>query len=253
MIQLFAIFAELYSRLIKLIAYGPWGHRVHQGLIKLFRAAYSIKYENIEQFKTLGDFFLRDQELKLGNSSLVSPAEARLIGPVEQVNLSKNIKVKGMKYNWTEFPELAGITQIEAYFWNLYLAPHNYHWFHAPCDAYDIEAIRISGKKLPVNSLGKLLTSRLYQVNERLSFRWKHPELGMVFMICVGAMGVSGILSSLGEVEYGRWRTLKDFVSKGDRLGGFRLGSSVLLIVENNCQIVDLEPRLELGQNLVRS
>jgi phosphatidylserine decarboxylase len=87
--------------------------------------------------------------------------------------------------------------------------------------------------------------------NDRLSLQWTHPELGRVWMIFVGAMAVSGIRLELGKAGE-QWLPLPNF-KKGDRLGGFELGSSVLLIVEKPGKLLEGFKKVQPGFDLLRS
>ena len=90
----------------------------------------------------------------------------------------------------------------------------------------------------------------LYKENERLSFRWQHPQFGRVLMLCVGALAVSSIESCRGEACYGQWTRIGESVQKGERLAGFRLGSSVLLVLERAEPLPSLPKMLGVGRGI---
>jgi len=191
---------------------------------------------------------LREVEFPKGKSNLGSPAEALLLdGPKPVREAMNGIKIKGLDYQWEKFPEWKP-EFANATYWNLYLAPPDYHWVHAPCDGQDVKAIRVPGLAVPVNGLGRMLVPQLYLVNERLSFQWSHPEFGQCWLAMVGAIGVSRIRSEVGEVHK-TWTPLPD-LKKDQKLGGFELGSSVLLVVERPGKAFEglkkLRPSLDL-------
>jgi|GEM_PF-4487199 len=246
------LFAPLYSKLLACIAYGPWGKRIHKIFIYFFKRIYKIEWDQSKSFSKLGDFFLRPLSFPVDASDLVSPVEALLMEGPEKISTKTIISVKGLEYSWENFPELQGENLEKMSFWNFYLAPQHYHWVHSPCNGSDVEAMRHSGLKYPVNRLGRKLCPKLYLENERLSFRWQHPVFGRVILLCIGAMGVSQILSELDPVQSERWALLSENVYKTQRLAGFRLGSSVLLVVEKAVHLVSppehLLPGMELAE-----
>lgn len=241
------LLGRFWSFLLGLIAYGPWGYRIHQVLIRFYRWVYKIDWPQIKDFRKLGDFFLREKEWPVADSPLVSPVEAAVLeGPLP---VSARVSVKGISYRWNELPEWDPVFEKGTY-WNLYLSPPDYHWIHFPCDAQNVRAIRIPGLDFPVNTWGRRLAPDLYFQNERLSFRFTHPQLGEVLMMLVGAMGVSKIISSLGPVGTA-WTPLPS-AKQMQKTGGFAMGSSVLLLVEKIPQGAPGLERLTPGCDLLR-
>jgi phosphatidylserine decarboxylase len=230
------LWAPFHARLIKIIAYGPWGP-LHQIFIIIFKSLYKIQYPTTIKFKTLGDFFLRPIEIRVEldprPTRLVSPAESRLIDGPTLIQLQQHVSIKGLEYVWSDFKEIEIKKFSKGMYWNFYLAPYHYHWVHSPCAGTKLQGIRISGLQYPVNSLGRWLCPSLYSKNERLTFRFQSPVYGEVILFCVGAVGVSALHSALGEVPYDRWVDLKDSVDLAEQLLAFRLGSTVLMLVEN--------------------
>lgn len=242
------IVGPLHSLFMKSLAYGPWGP-LHPLIIRIFAGIYGIPVPKDRTFKNLGDFFLRDLPFKDVGSTLASPAESILIDGPTRCGASP-LAVKGLCYEWSEFPELDKDFVAKATYWNLYLAPYHYHWVHAPSEGSDLEAIHLTGKKYPVNALGRFLCPQLYLENERMSFRWTHPQLGRVVMMCVGAMGVSSLYSALGAVQTNRWTPLRPHLERLQKLLAFRLGSTVILLVENAPSSVPPQRLLKVGDAL---
>lgn len=227
------LFAPLYCKIIKLIAYGPWGSWVHQRMIRWFQKQFKIEWENTKNFKKLGDFFLREPPLQISSASLVSPAEALLLEGPKLVENQDTLAVKGLIYRWSKIPEFKNEDWWKrASYYNFYLSPSHYHWVHAPSEGHNLIAYRHSGKFWPVNEWGRNCEPSLYSENERLTFRYHSEEFGEVAILNVGAMGVSSILSPLGECPYGKWTHLSERIKKGQQIAGFQLGSTVLLVVE---------------------
>lgn len=101
----------------------------------------------------------------------------------------------------------------------IYLAPGDYHRFHSPADLSIIKQISIPGKCDPVNEAAILSGRCKYEKNGRISVFSKWQE-GLLTMIMVGALNVSRIHI-----------TEKSNLSRGDELGYFNLGSTIVMIV----------------------
>jgi phosphatidylserine decarboxylase len=244
--------SPVYNRIVKTIAYGPWGIFAHRILIFGFRKLYGIQDTPISSHRRLGDFFLREKKFQTSHVDLVSPVQCRVIEAGQKVSARDRVSVKGIDYCWSRFPEFGGRDLTDFYFWNFYLAPYHYHWVHSPLSADQVDVIRIPGSSYPVNALGRLAVKHLYLENERLSFRWNHEHLGKVFMLCVGAMGVSGIESCLGKVGDNQWTPFNESITKGQKLAGFKLGSSVLLVAEKKRDFKDLPQEIFAGHPLLK-
>ncbi|MGA0163721.1 MAG: phosphatidylserine decarboxylase [Bdellovibrionota bacterium] len=247
------ILSPIYNRLVKIFAYGPWGYFAHRVFIFSFRKLYGIEDLPRPEHRKLGDFFLRDKKFQCSHVELVSPVQCRVMEGPEKISDQKAVRVKKIDYSWKNFPELAGRDLNEFYFWNFYLAPYHYHWVHSPLAANQTEAIRIPGASYPVNALGRFAVKHLYLENERLSFRWNHENLGKVYMLCVGAMGVSGLESCIGEVRENEWARFDKPIAKGQKLAGFKLGSSVLLLMEKKKDFQALPREIFVGHPLLKA
>jgi len=248
---LIKIISGFWNCLLRLIAYGPWPYAIHQAIIRNYKRIYSIEWDDTSRFKNLGDFFLREVDFPTGKAKLVSPAEALLLDGPRPIRDSMNgIRIKGLDYQWSEFPEWRP-EFTEATYWNIYLAPPDYHWVHAPSDGQDVKAIRFPGLSVPVNQLGRVIMPDLYLRNERLSFQWIHPEMGHCWLAMVGAMGVSRIRSCVGEIS-AQWTPLAP-IQKAQKLGGFELGSSALLVVERPGKAFEGLKKIRPGLDLIYS
>jgi phosphatidylserine decarboxylase len=226
-----SLLAPVYSWALAAIAYGPWGF-LHRVFIFIFRTLYKIDYGSSPRFKNLGEFFLRPVPITLKASSLVSPVEGFCFEGPSPIDFSQTISAKRIDYSWSSFHEISPQKFHRGMYWNLYLAPQNYHWVHSPTSGGRLEGFRTRGARLPVNAFGRWLEPRLYAVNERICFRFQSAEFGEILLLCIGAMGVSSLYSEKGGLRLNEWTPLQDRVEKGERLLGFRLGSTVLMVTE---------------------
>lgn len=240
------LFAPLYNRLVRLFAYGAWGPRAHHFFILIFCRLFQLPAPPKGKYRRLGDFFLRDVPIEVSPQSLVSPAESVPLLAGHPASLSEPLRIKAIDYQWSDFVELQGEKVSSFFVWNLYLAPQFYHWVHFPCDLEQLETQFVRGASFPVNRLGLKLCPKLYSTNERLCLRGVSPIHGRVYMIGIAALAVSCF-----EAPPLGFYSKK--VSKADKAFGFKLGSSVLLLVEKLPKPArSLESQLKCGESLVQ-
>ena len=118
----------------------------------------------------------------------------------------------------------------------IYLAPHNYHRVHVPCAATLTLANFIPGELYSVNEKSVKRFPSLYAHNQRLSCVFA-TEYGMMAYVMVAALFVSSIGTAWGAVYRARSaaekRTTSQEFNKGDELGYFEMGSTVVMLLEN--------------------
>lgn len=247
---LIRLYGPIHGVLLKCLAYGPWGP-LHRLMISIFKSLYGIEWHSPQRFANLGAFFLRRIPFEVGKSDLVSPVQAEVVEYATSLNLSTETRVKGIQYSWKEFPELDLKPWSSGRFWNLYLTPRHYHWVHAPCSGIELKAYRTSGLKWPVNAWGRRYCPDLYLRNDRLTFSWQSEKFGQIYLICVGAMGVSSLKSVKGDPGVkGQWTPIAPNVAKGEALLAFELGSTVLLLVERPPSFVNFPTMVQVGHDL---
>lgn len=121
---------------------------------------------------------------------------------------------------------------------NLYLSPRDYHNFHAPCDFELLSAVYESGELYSVAPKYLAKISNLYAKNERVILRCKSGEK-LFWLVFVGALNVGKIKifcderiqtnANLGSSVY---KYENKHFSKGEPLGCFELGSSIVIIAQ---------------------
>jgi phosphatidylserine decarboxylase len=121
----------------------------------------------------------------------------------------------------------------------IYLSPRDYHRVHTPVDGRLIRYEYIPGALWPVNPLVASRRDRLLSRNERVVITIDAGRLGMVAIVMVGAAGVGNIALQYAP-ESVTWRAsgerrrieLDHELSRGDELGAFRLGSTVVMVFQ---------------------
>jgi phosphatidylserine decarboxylase len=204
-------------------------------------------------YPSLGDFFAR--RLRHG-ARAVDTGPGAIISPCDGVIAARGVAVagtlvqaKGRSYQLAELvadAELAARLTGGAYA-TIYLSPRDYHRVHAPADARITGYDYLPGALWSVNPRVASRRDGLLARNERVVIRMNAGALGRVALVMVGAAGVGNIrlapaLGGLGAaVDSAAWRSAREprrvelrdaTVARGDELGAFRLGSTVVVVFE---------------------
>jgi phosphatidylserine decarboxylase len=197
-------------------------------------------------FETFNDFFVR--ELAEGARPVDDRADA-LVSPVDgtlsiagQLEKDVIVQAKGLDYTLDELLA-TDLDNARAYddghFTTIYLAPYNYHRVHAPIDGKLLAARYIPGDLFSVNADTVARVPKLFRRNERLVLHFE-TAIGPVVLIFVGALNVGSISTpwtgevrprAQGVVEALDLSAHSREVRKGDLLGWFNMGSTVILLL----------------------
>lgn len=238
------------SRLVGKLAAAEAGWLTTQ-CIERFIQAYDInmseaKLKKATDFKTFNDFFTRELEdgartIDKSPTTLCYPVDGAISQQGDIVD-GQLIQAKGFDYSLTS---LLGGDPVTAEpfqggsFSCIYLAPKDYHRIHMPMAGTLKEMIYVPGELFSVNPLTANNVPNLFSRNERVVcvFDTPHGELAMVL---VGATIVASIETTwAGTVtppagkDVFRWTypTKGDTAitfNKGDEMGRFKLGSTVV-------------------------
>jgi phosphatidylserine decarboxylase len=152
------------------------------------------------------------------------------------------IQAKGINYSLSDLLA-TDLEQANAYidgsFATIYLAPYNYHRVHAPFDGQLLTARYVPGDLFSVSGSTVERVDGLFRRNERLIMHFE-TAYGPAALILVGALNVG----SISTPWTGELRPRKDGVvdipdlskhsrdvSKGDLVGWFNMGSTVILLL----------------------
>ncbi|MGE5356853.1 MAG: archaetidylserine decarboxylase [Deltaproteobacteria bacterium] len=238
-----------HNRILNPVKFSSWMGKIAarktpayilQPLLKLYIRHYQIEMEqfdtDLKKVKTFNEFFTR--KLKPGYRSFegnfLSPADSVLtdFGTItDEIKLS----VKGMECSMIDL--FSGIEHSNfRSFAVFYLSPADYHRFHAPFD-FEIEKIAYIPGKLHSVKPDKLdKYGDLYCMNRRVII-FGRSDYGNFALILVGALVVGRIVLNFFRIK-GRKKfqmeTFEKTILKGQELGYFELGSTVILLMEND-------------------
>jgi phosphatidylserine decarboxylase len=189
-------------------------------------------------YPTLEDFFLR--RLREGarplGGGVVSPVDGTVVGQ-GRIREDTILQVKGHPIRVSRLVNGKGHHELplEAYdggHWlTIFLRPRGYHYVHAPSDGVVHDARWISGRFFPQNEDALRHVPRIYERNERAVLR-----LGMdadeAILVMVGASVVGGIhVVGAPRLRRREASPIAREVKKGDELGHFTFGSTVVLLL----------------------
>jgi phosphatidylserine decarboxylase len=192
---------------------------------------------------------------------LVAPSDGRL-REVAEVEAQGVVVAKGHAYAIGELLADAELAQrfVGGLQLVIYLHPRDYHRVHVPVSGVVRRITTIPGRLLPVNDAAVAREPRLFAVNERMVFVLD-TDLGVVAVVMVAAFGVGHMSCAFHEVApHPERETTIDlepapFLAKGDELGVFHLGSTVVLLTEPGFELAEaFDPgtRVTFGQPLLR-
>jgi len=244
---------------------------LRRALIGSFSRLYPVQLDECVTpaggFSCFDAFFTR--ELKPGSrtypedaSALASPCDGTIsqIGAIERGRI---IQAKGRHFTAEELlggPKWAGHFG-SGRFATIYLAPHDYHRVHMPLDGRLVADVRIPGKLFSVSASTSRAIERLYARNERMAAVFE-TEYGPVAVVMVAAMLVAGISTSWDPDDHPRpGKTIRErsfdppvSLARGDELGRFHWGSTVIVMTRNDAPAwhpaLGPDQRIRLGARL---
>jgi phosphatidylserine decarboxylase len=242
---------HLLSRLVGALANCRW-RPLKNLMIRWFIQQYHVdifiaEKQKVDDYATFNEFFTR--KLKLGvrflaASDIISPVDG-LISQIGTLQKNKMIQAKNQDYTLEDLLAEASWANyfIDGQFATIYLSPKDYHRAHMPSDGQLIETIYVPGKLFSVNDVTTQYVPQLFARNERLICRFRSETLGDFVLIFVGAMIVAGIRTTwAGKIAPNSFKNIKKDIfeyqsihfKKGDDLGCFEMGSTVILLFEKD-------------------
>ncbi|HKX55054.1 MAG TPA: archaetidylserine decarboxylase [Xanthomonadales bacterium] len=201
--------------------------------------------EDAADYATFNEFFTR--ELKKGVRSqdpdpaaFTSPADGR-ISQCGRITNDRILQAKGQHFSLRSLlgndPGFADFAN--GFFHTIYLSPRDYHRVHMPMDGKLIRMVHVPGRLFSVASYTVRQVPNLFARNERVVCLFETSH-GPMAVILVGAMLVSSmetvwagtVTPPYGKrVVTGDWSRREIFLKKGDELGRFNMGSTVIVLL----------------------
>ena len=136
----------------------------------------------------------------------------------------------------------------------IYLSPADYHRVHSPANGEVRSVWHLPGFCMPVNKLGQILAPWAIVRNERVVFDLTTTSGLGVTLVMVGALAVRAIEVTLPGISKPlAGEILSVAVKRGDELGVFNLGSTVVMLWQGESNFeVNPGQKVLLGQKLAQ-
>ncbi|WP_461480506.1 archaetidylserine decarboxylase [Porticoccus sp.] len=200
----------------------------------------------LDDYASFNDFFTRAlkpgaRPIASGDSQVACPADGT-VSQLGKISTGNIFQAKGKSFS---VEALLGARDADSkhfhngQFITIYLSPSDYHRTHMPV-AGELDYCRyIPGKLFSVNAATTGTVDGLFAKNERLVSLFDTP-LGRCAVVLVGAMMVAGIESvwecnyQAGTLQQNQFERGQISLGKGDEMGRFRFGSTVILLFEQD-------------------
>ena len=252
-----------------------WFGRIEQPVVRDLSIAVWRLFSDLDlseakktQFSSLHDCFIRElkegaRPIERSNDILISPCDA-IVGACGTIGGTTLFQAKGFPYTLEDL--LGDRDLVETYrngsYATLRLKSSMYHRFHAPHDGR-IEQVRyISGDTWNVNPIALKRIERLFCRNERAVVRLRLESSGQVVtLVAVAAILVASVRlhcldAALNRNYQGRSVIIcDDSVRKGDELGWFEHGSTIIVFAPEGfalCDNIRDGAAIRMGEPLMR-
>ncbi|MGI4778751.1 MAG: archaetidylserine decarboxylase [Janthinobacterium lividum] len=217
-------------------------------IIRRFVAKYGVDMgealeSDISRYASFNDFFtraLKPGARPIAPSALISPVDGA-ISQFGRIDGDQIFQAKGHSYGTTAL--VGGDATLAARFAHgsfatIYLSPRDYHRIHMPCDGVLTRMLYVPGDLFSVNPTTARGVPGLFARNERVVCVFDTAR-GPFVLVLVGATIVGsmatvwhGVINPPrgGEVREWRYDGREIALKKGDEMGRFLLGSTVVML-----------------------
>ena len=224
------------------------GGSLTTSVIRWFVGRYGVNMSeaanpDIGAYQSFNDFFtrpLRHGARPLAESAFLCPVDGTIsqFGTIERDQI---FQAKGHRYSTTAL--VGGDRDLAARFENgafatLYLSPRDYHRIHMPCDGRLVRMIYVPGALFSVNPTTARGVPGLFARNERVVCLFESAS-GPFVLTLVGATIVGSMATvwhgtvnppRSGEIREWRYDDQDIVLKKGEEMGRFLLGSTVVML-----------------------
>ena len=220
-------------------------------LIQWFVNKYGVNMEealdpDVRSYACFNDFFtrpLREGARPLAGTDFICPVD----GAISQFGEVKDHQIFQAKgHNFTTTALIGGDAELASHyqhgsFANLYLSPKDYHRIHMPCDGVLTRMIYVPGALFSVNPTTARGIPGLFARNERVVCVFDSKQHGTFIMVLVGATIVGSMATvwhgvvnppRAGEVREWTYAAGEVSLARGDEMGRFLLGSTVVMLFQ---------------------
>lgn len=247
----------------------PWKDFLIRQIVRRFNVDLSEAAQpDISTYAHFNEFFTR--ELKPGARpidpdprALVCPADGK-VSQSGRIHEGRIFQAKGQSFSAAELlgDEQAALPYADGSFVTVYLSPRDYHRVHMPLSGRLRSTLHIPGRLFSVAPHAVAGIPRLFARNERLVCHFEGED-GPFVVVLVGALLVSGVSTVWSGVEippYAAEIKGKSYeersiqLARGDEMGRFNMGSTVVVLVPAASAQIDTtlapEQPVKVGQRI---
>jgi phosphatidylserine decarboxylase len=224
-------------------------------LITTFIKHYNVdmneaEVKNIKEYETFNAFFTRSlkknaRPITKASNAVAMPADG-VLSEYGEIYKDAMVQAKGHYYSLNALlggNEKDSKVYESGTFATVYLSPANYHRVHMPLDGKLEKMVFVPGDLFSVNLLTAANIDNLFAKNERVICFFKNKTIGEFAVVMVGATIVAsittvfaGTVAPSGGREKNIYRYEKENITlkKGEELGRFMLGSTVICVFPKN-------------------
>lgn len=247
--------SRLFGRFAACRFPAPLQSLINRAYVRIFDIDMS-EFAPVQSYPSLNALFTRalqkPREINPNPIVLIAPCDS-LITQIGKSSERHALQIKGMEYSIEEL--LGQKLDRELCYVNFYLSPRDYHRYHAPCDMEICELRYFGGELLPVNLPSLKKNQSLFVRNERVvvvaksSGRW-------LYFVAVGALNVGSMVmhfeprvqsnARAQNISYTYRTPIR--VKKGEELGMFQMGSTIVLFVEQMLHDIKIDEKVRYAQ-----
>jgi phosphatidylserine decarboxylase len=221
-------------------------------------------------YETFNDFFTRElvdgaRVIDPDPHAFVSPSDGR-ISQCGRITTDRILQAKGHHYSIRSLLANDPLSSefLNGYFHTIYLSPRDYHRVHMPMDGKLQRMIHVPGRLFSVSPGTVRQVPELFARNERVVSLFQTPH-GPMALVLVGAMLVSSMDTVWAgpvtpprgrRVQVGDWSRRGIRLDRGEEMGRFNMGSTVVLLLPPGAvsSIEEFEPGdpVQMGARLGR-
>jgi phosphatidylserine decarboxylase len=243
--------------------------RLSQAVVSAYVRYFDVDLDDVDPpspgYASFNQFFTRPlrpgaRPIDGEATSIVAPSDG-LLRSIDPIERDTTITAKGHAYTVGELlaDEDAAEAFVGGHATTIYLHPRDYHRVHTPCDARVRGVTLVPGRLLPVTAASLERVPRLFAVNERL-IHLLDTDFGPMAVVMIAAFGVGHMSCAYHPVD-AHPRAVQHIaldppaeLRKGDELGTFHLGSTVVLLTRRGAApaVPAAAASVRMGQALLR-
>ncbi|MDE6886438.1 MAG: phosphatidylserine decarboxylase [Helicobacteraceae bacterium] len=239
--------------------YKPLQNFINKTYIKAFDISLD-RFQPYYCYKSLNELFTRGLreivEFDKKEDIFISPSDS-FVMQSGSVSNNRALQIKGFSYSVESL--LKDKLDSSFSYVNLYLSPKDYHRYHSPCDMEVVSITHFKGALLPVHKKSLNKNTNLFVRNERVVLKARDRFGDYIYFVAVGALNVGKIIfyiePRLCENYRGKSRKFlykqPRLIKKGDELGMFKMGSTIVLFAKN-VEILKDNIKVSFGEKLFK-